>query len=93
MAAAGTFDDMGRLGRREVRRAGKQRPAGVEGDALALCPGGGMAVAVVAHRPQPARQDVAQVSGDEFAAFDRLGARSVAVGAVFPAEGDMGVGD
>ena len=84
---------MGRLCGRDGRRADEQGPPGVEGDALAFDFGRGMAEAVVAHRPHAARQDVAQVAFDELRAFDGLDALGIAVGAVLPAEADMGVGD
>lgn len=73
-------------------RADEQGPAGVEGDALALGLGGGVVESMVAHGAQAARQDVAQVAFDELRAFDRLDARGIAVGAVFPTEADVGVG-
>ena len=84
---------MGWLCGRDGQRADEQRPAGVEGDALAFGFGRGVAEAVVTDRPQAARQDVAQIALDELRAFDRLDALGVAVGAVLPAEADMGVAD
>jgi len=65
----------------------------VKGDGLALGLGGGMAEAEVAHSPQSARQDVAQVSPDKLVTLDGLDALDSAMGPVFPAEAHMGVGE
>jgi hypothetical protein len=78
---------------RTSNRTDEQRAAGVEGDAFAFGFGGGVAEAVVTDGSQAARQDVAEVAFDELGAFQRFDALGVAVGAVLPAEADMGVGD
>jgi len=62
-------------------------PARKEADALACLFGCGVAEAVVADGSHAAREDVAEVSCDEFGSGDGGGALGVAFGAVFPAEG------
>ena len=70
----------------------EQGSPGVEGDSLAFDLGRGMAKADVAHRPHATWQDVAQISFHKLHAFDRLDARGIAIGAVFPVETDVGIG-
>lgn len=52
-----------------------------------------MTEAEVTDGPQSLRQDVAQVSSEEPGAGEGVGFLRVAGGAVFPTEGDVGVGD
>ena len=82
---------MGWLCRREGCRADEQGASGMEGDTLALCLGCGMAKSVVAHCAQAARQDVTQVAFDKLPSFHRVDARGIALGAILPAETDVGI--
>lgn len=63
----------------------------MKGDAFALGLGRRVAKPKIADRPQAAWQDVAKVSFHELRAFERLDTLGVAIGAVFPAEADMGI--
>lgn len=65
----------------------------MKGDALAFDLGGRLTEAVVTDRPQAAGQDVAELTDDEFDAFNCLAADGVAVCAVFPAETHLAIAD
>ena len=66
-----------------------QDHAGEDADAFEFGFGGGVAKPVVAHGVHAAGQDVPEVAADELDAGKGLGFFDVAVGAVFPAEGDV----
>ena len=65
----------------------------MEGDAFALDLGRRMTKSEVAHRPHAAGENVAKIAFHKLVAFESLHALDTTVGAVFPTEADMGVGD
>ena len=82
---------MGWFHGRDGHRPDEQRPSGVKGDAFALGLGRRVAKPEVAHRAQAAWQYMPEISVNKFSAFERFGAHRVAVGAILPAEADMGI--
>ena len=68
-----------------------QRETGVQGDLFTLGFGRWVAKAIVAYGFERGGQDVAEVPGDELGTGERFGLFDIAVGAVFPEEGDVGV--
>ena len=93
LTTAGAGNDVRGLFFDGCRSSDEEGAPGVEGNTLAFVFGSGVAVAVVAHGSHAAGQDVAQVAFGKFGSGDGVGFFCVAVGAVFPAEGDVGAGD
>jgi len=83
---------MWHLGWRDGRRTDKQWPAGVKGDALKFFLCGRMHETMIPDRPQPARQHMPEIAGDEFSTAEGFHPLDIAVGAVLVKEGDVGVG-
>jgi len=82
---------MRNFGWHDDRRTDKQWPAGMKGDALQFFLRGRMQEPMISDRPKSARQHMPEITGDEFSTVEGFHPLGIAVGAVFVAEGDVGV--